>query len=153
MKKLALVIISTLIIVACSVDASEQTHYTEETTKLTIDDKTINLKVASTPENRAMGLMNVLEMPDNEGMLFVFETEEPRSFWMKNTEMPLDIIYLDKNKTITNIHYNTPTCKEKDPTQQKCPLYLSSRPAQYAIELNAGQAELHNLQPNQELDF
>jgi uncharacterized membrane protein (UPF0127 family) len=93
------------------------------------------------------------ELPANHGMLFIFDTEEHRSFWMKNTLIPLDIIFLDKNQLIGNIIYNATPCKEIDPTQTNCPTYQSTYKAQYVIELNAGKATELNLEPNQKLNL
>lgn len=68
------------------------------------------------------------------GMLFVFNDTEPRSFWMKNTKIPLDLISLDENFTVTGVRSNVPPCK-KDP----CPSYSLAK-AHYVLEINAGVA-------------
>ena len=94
------------------------------------------LAIADEPEERQQGLMFVDEMPDNEGMLFVFRSMEPRAFWMLNTRIPLDILYLDNELRIVAWSLNTPPCRTRN-----CPNYPSGRPAQYVLEVNAGEME------------
>jgi hypothetical protein len=70
-------------------------------------------------------------------MIFIFGLELPQTFWMKNTFIPLDIIFLDKKGVVINISQGTPKSLEMIP---------STRPAQYVIELNAGTSRQINLQ-------
>src|SRR5918994_2390910 len=93
-------------------------------------------------EEFARGLMFRNHLPWNAGMLFaytyddiaaVFGTEEPRSFWMKNTLIPLDMIFVDSSFKIIDIKENVPPCE-----QEECPSYPSKGPAQYVLEVNAG---------------
>ena len=84
----------------------------------------------------------------DQGMLFVFEEESLRSFWMKNMLIPLDIIWLDKDKRIVYIEENVPPCKE-DP----CPTYTSQIPAMFVLELKAGSVERRKLKILDRLDF
>lgn len=86
----------------------------------------INIEVAETQNQRAEGLMNRNEL--NGGMLFIFTEQQPVSFWMKNTLIPLDMIFISKNYLITDIQQAEP-CK-KDP----CPTYSST--AMYVLEVN-----------------
>jgi len=96
------------------------------------------VEIADSPDEQALGLMFRDQLPDNHGMLFVFPREAPRSFWMKNTRIPLDIMYFDRNLTLVSASENTPPCRVR-----LCPSYPSERPAQYVLELNAGKvAEL-----------
>ena len=74
-------------------------------------------------------------MPRDEGMIFIFPNEAPRSFWMKNTRIPLDIMYFDKDLKLVSISADTPPCRVS-----RCPSYPSSKPAMYVLELNAGMA-------------
>ena len=97
--------------------------------------KTFNVEIADTREKQALGLMFRDSMPADEGMIFVFPFEARRSFWMKNTRIPLDIMYFDKDLKMVSISANTPPCKVS-----RCPSYPSSKPAMYVLELNAGTA-------------
>ena len=74
-------------------------------------------------------------MPDDHGMLFIFPSETRRSFWMKNTRIPLDIFYFDSNLALVSVAENTPPCRT-----EKCPNYPSDGPVKYVLELNAGKA-------------
>jgi len=97
--------------------------------------KTFRVGIADSSEEQALGLMFRDSMPADEGMIFIFPNEAPRSFWMKNTRIPLDIMYFDKDLKLVSISADTPPCKVS-----RCPSYPSIAPAQYVLELNAGTA-------------
>ena len=97
--------------------------------------KTFRVEIAETREKQALGLMFRDSMPRNKGMIFIFPNEAPRSFWMKNTRIPLDIMYFDKGLKLVSISADTPPCRVS-----RCPSYPSSKPAMYVLELNAGMA-------------
>ena len=99
----------------------------------------LNLEVARSEAATREGLMFRTQMDENNGMIFIFESEGPRTFWMKNTKLSLDIIYLDSEYEIVRIYNNT----KSDQIEER---YPSIGPAQYAIEVNAGWAENNNLQ-------
>ncbi|MFW5737613.1 MAG: DUF192 domain-containing protein [Spirochaetota bacterium] len=92
----------------------------------------LEVEVADTPETRARGLMERTELGERQGMLFVFESSEPRSFWMKNTPLPLSIAYVDRELVIREIHRMEPLSLEPVPSRY---------PARYALELNRGAFE------------
>lgn len=94
----------------------------------------LSLEIAETPETQTQGLMWRTNMPENSGMLFVFENEQPRTFWMQNTLISLDIIYLDQNFEVVDIHMNTKT----NQTQET---YTSMRPSRFVVELNGGKSD------------
>ena len=94
-----------------------------------------SVELADTADKRNLGLMFRDSMPDDHGMLFVFPGETRRSFWMKNTRIPLDIFYFDSNLALVSVAENTPPCRVS-----KCPTYPSDGPAKYVLELNAGKA-------------
>lgn len=108
--------------------------------------KTFSVEIADTQEKQALGLMFRDSMPDDEGMIFVFPNEAPRSFWMKNTRIPLDIMYFDKDLKMVSISADTPPCRVS-----RCPSYPSSKPAMYVLELNAGKASELGVGPGDQL--
>ena len=91
----------------------------------------IDAEIADKDEERMNGLMFRENLSENKGMLFVFDNEETRTFWMKNTLIPLDMIFIGKNLEIVDIKYAVP-CKE-----EPCTLYTSEKPAKYVLEVNA----------------
>ena len=97
--------------------------------------KRFYVEIADDDASRNRGLMFRDELADNRGMFFIFRREEPRSFWMRNTRIPLDIIYLDSQLRVVSISADTPPCRTR-----QCPSYPSRGPAMYVLEVNAGQA-------------
>jgi uncharacterized membrane protein (UPF0127 family) len=110
-------------------------------TQIQINSHTYTVELAQTPMERQIGLQNRSELKADQGMFFIFEHSEIRNFWMKDTLIPLDIIYLNSDYQITQIYSNTPTCQSIDPSQTTCPHYLSSKPAHYVLELKANQTQ------------
>lgn len=95
------------------------------------------IEIADTPEKQKQGLMYRESMYDYQAMLFVNDKADNQSFWMKNTYLPLDIIFIGSDSTIVSISENTtPFSEEK---------LLSEGPAQFVMEVNAGQASVNNL--------
>lgn len=109
---------------------------------LKIKKKIIKVEVAETPEQHAYGLMNRVKLPENFGMLFVFTSEEPRFFWMKNTFVDLSIAYINKNKKIIDIQDMKAAESSLD---ENLPSYPSKGPAMYALEVNKGWFERHHI--------
>ena len=97
--------------------------------------KSFGVEIADTSEKQALGLMFRDSMPADQGMLFIFPNEAPRSFWMRNTRISLDIMYFDKDLKLVSISADTPPCRVS-----RCPSYPSIAPAQYVLELNGGTA-------------
>jgi uncharacterized membrane protein (UPF0127 family) len=108
--------------------------------------KTFSVEVADTREKQALGLMFRDSMPADAGMIFLFPNEAPRSFWMKNCRIPLDIMYFDKDLKMVSISANTPPCRA-----ERCPNYPSTGPAMYVLELNAGVAAELGVGPGDQL--
>lgn len=109
---------------------------------------TVMAEAARTPQERAYGLMFRTSLPDNHGMLFIFDREERVSFWMKDTLIPLDMIFIDADKKIIHIEKNAPPCKN-DP----CPVYPSTLPAKYVLEVNGGWGEKNGVMVGDRLKF
>lgn len=93
------------------------------------------VEVALTEPARQQGLMHRERLPAQQGMLFVFEREQPLAFWMKNTLIPLDILYFDDKLRLVSVARAVPPCKSA-----RCPSYPSAGPAIFTLELNAGEA-------------
>jgi len=106
---------------------------------------TIDIEIADDDAGRERGLMYRRQMELNHGMLFIFEDEDLRSFWMKNTYLPLDILYLSAQKKIVRIHENVATMNERS--------IPSDFPAKYAVEVNAGFCALYNIQVGDGMTF
>ncbi len=96
------------------------------------------LEIADTQAERALGLMHRENLAENAGMLFVFSAERTLNFWMKNTLIPLDILYMDAEGVIVDIQTMHPQPGVSD---SELRTYPSAAPAQYALEINAGLAE------------
>lgn len=96
--------------------------------------KKLSLDLAENPQQHAYGLMNRTEMGTDDGMIFIFQTEKTLEFWMKDTLIDLDIAYISKDKKIVDIQ----TMKATTIMQTNYPSYPSKKPAQYAVEMNAG---------------
>jgi uncharacterized protein len=106
------------------------------------------LELALTPEDQAQGLMFRESLPPNTGMLFVFETADTHHFWMKNTMIPLDMIWMDAGGKVLFVSANTPPCKA-DP----CPTYGPEAPARQVLEIAGGMAAREKIAPGAVLKF
>ena len=143
MKKLLILLCFTIAFVSCDSDQNKKVKTVEMTfTKegqLTLskisgkDIVTLNVEFAETNYERETGLMHRTSMKENEAMLFIFSSEFPRKFFMKNTYIPLDIIYLDANKKIVSFQENAIPMDETG--------LPSEIPAMYVLEVNAGLAD------------
>ena len=100
---------------------------------VTLHGKRFTTEFATTDTTRARGLMMRTSLAADQSMLFVFPDTDQRSFWMKNTLIPLDILYFDAERKLVSMQLNVPPCKA-DP----CPSYPSNAPARYVLELPAG---------------
>lgn len=106
---------------------------------------TIDIEVADDDAEREQGLMYRDTMAENAGMLFLMETEEMQTFWMKNTVLPLDILYVDSDRRIVSVHKNcTPYSLDQIP---------SAKPALYVVEVNAGYTDRHKIKAGDMISF
>jgi len=115
--------------------------------EVTLGGRRFDLKLATTPVARRVGLMQVERMAENEGMLFVFPEAEKRSFWMKNCLIDLDAIFLDARGRVVRVH----EMEAPDPGAERYERYRSGEPAQFVIELNGGMAERLGIEASQTL--
>ena len=107
------------------------------------------VEIADDDAERARGLMFRDVLAEGHGMLFIHVTEEPQSYWMKNTRIPLDILYFDDSRRLVAQQRDVPPCSLGD----ACPPYPSDAPARYVLELNAGEAARLDLQDGAMIEF
>ena len=112
------------------------------------DNFVVSVEIAADEELRAQGLMYRDHIDPGKGMLFVFPRDDVFSFWMKNTRIPLDMIWVDANKRIVGIRENVPPCKVED-----CPSYGPGVVARYVLEVGGGEAAKHGLKVGDLLQF
>jgi uncharacterized membrane protein (UPF0127 family) len=104
---------------------------------------TVTVEIAEKDKDRQRGLMYRTSMADDRGMIFWFEEKSDHAFWMHNTCIPLDMLYLDEDGLIVGIEENTPTLSD-DTFDVGC----SSK---YVLELNAGWTRAHGVKPGQKV--
>ena len=103
------------------------------------------IEIADTPYDRQTGLMYRDELTAEKGMLFIFEKSEMRSFYMKNTYIPLDLIFIDHKMNITHVHSNAKPFETKS---------ISSKfPAKYVLEITAGLSEKLNIKNGMKINY
>lgn len=106
--------------------------------------KTLTAETAANPRQRRKGLKRRKKLSQTHSMLFIYPGSEEREMWMKETYIPLDIIFLNEDKEIINIEKGQPLNKEK---------VRSSEPAKYVLEVNQGLAKSNNLRQGSKLHF
>ncbi len=142
MKKCLFLITILLSLCACK-------HYT--TVSVTLPDGfVVQALVADTPAKQEKGLMFVTDLPENKGMLFVFEQNDEQIFWMKNTLIDLDMVFLDSNKTVTSVANEVPHSYTYTPDDE---IAYAVGQGQYVLELPAKTAAKHKVVPGAQLTF
>lgn len=130
MKKLFNVTLIIFLIIFTFTGCKEKLHYIE------INGAKLYIEIALTEQERATGLMFRESLPENQGMLFVFENEQILNFWMKNTSIPLSIAYIRENGLIIGIYDMKP--------YDETPI-SSMYPCKYALEVNKGWFSKNNI--------
>jgi uncharacterized membrane protein (UPF0127 family) len=105
--------------------------------------------IAATDEQRTKGLSVKDRLGENEAMLFVFDKEAEHTFWMKNMKFPIDIIWLDSDKTIVHIEHNLQPCS----FELLCPTYKPNVESLYVLETVGGFAEKHDIVKGTMVEF
>ena len=111
--------------------------------------KRFTVEIADDDAERSRGLMFRDELDANSGMIFIHDEEVPQAYWMKNTKIPLDILYFDRSRKLVSASERVPACSLGD----QCPPFPSNGPALYVLELNAGLVESMGVKPGDELVF
>ena len=106
---------------------------------------TFQVEVADTPGKRELGLMYRRDLPNDHGMIFLFPAETEQAFWMKNTPIPLDMIFISSKRRIVGI------------VQRAAPFTLDARSvpgaSQYVLEINGGLSERYGFKPGDRVEF
>lgn len=116
----------------------------DETVSLPVGDHVFHVEIADTPESRQQGLMFREDLGSDEGMLFVFPDSQVRSFWMKDTPLPLSIAYISAEGRILEIRHMEPYSQQP---------VRSRYPARYALAVNRGRFSEVGITPGDEIDL
>ncbi len=116
--------------------------------KICINSECFNVEIAKTFLEKANGLMNRTHLGNDAGMLFIFSSEAKHSFWMKNTLIPLDIIWISKDKKIVHIEHNVQPCESFF-----CPSYTPKEKALYVLEINGNLSQEYNFKEGDDVVF
>ena len=108
--------------------------------------------LATTPEQRSQGLSDRPSLNANAGMLFVYDTDGPRTFWMPRMHFSLDMVWIRADCTVAGVTANVPHPDPATPTSD-LPTYPSNEPARFVLEINAGQAAIHDIIPDGPVKF
>ncbi len=122
--------------------------YPKNQSQVCFKDNCFTVELAITAQEQARGLMFREKLDSNKGMLFIFEDEGEHSFWLKNTLIPLDIIWINKDKEAVFISKNTQPCKF-----DYCPIINPDKKAQYVLELNGGMTDRIGLKVGDKIIF
>ena len=148
MKKVAITIICILMLFVYQITKSNgESLKTSNSDFVFIKNQKIFLNVADSPEKLMKGLMYIDNISENQGMVFLFKKPDYKKFWMKNMKIPLDILFIYKDK-IVKIDKEVPIC-EKD----KCPLYESKYKIDSVLELKAGFCDKYNIKTGDEIKY
>jgi uncharacterized membrane protein (UPF0127 family) len=119
----------------------EEIYYVKVISKEnSIEKATFDVSIADTPDERMLGLMFVKSMPENKGMYFIFDEVNDSGFWMKNCEIPLDIIYIGSANEIVDISENAQPCRTAN-----CEVFKPSTKYQYVLEIKGGLSQKLNI--------
>lgn len=149
-----IVLITVVLGIACNqsqdpkttVDQTAQEENQQNTVpEIKIDGIPLQVEIVQDAESRQLGLMYREKLEENHGMLFVFESTQILSFWMRNTFIPLDIAFIDAAGVIVDIQRMEPLDESKQ--------YISAAPALYALEVNAGWFEKNGVNRGSNVQF
>lgn len=131
--------------IGCSLMSSPTASVNDDlpTVELKLGEATVTAEVADSKEERARGLMERQALQTDHGMLFVYSDEAPRSFWMKNTPLPLSIAFIDANGRIVRVADMKPHDTTTVPSQ---------RPAMYALEMSRGWFATHGIRAGHKVE-
>jgi uncharacterized membrane protein (UPF0127 family) len=123
---------------------------TFKTGKIKIKDQILKIELAESAGQHSQGLMFRKKLEDGNGMLFIFSDSQVRSFWMKNTFIPLSIAYFSEKKVLIDLQ---DMAASKSEMQNEYPSYVSAGPAKYALEVPIGWFKKHKIKSGDSFEF
>lgn len=114
-----------------------------KSTTVTVNNQKFNVSVARTDKEKQIGLSEKKSLGQSEGMLFIFDKPDFYSFWMKNMQFPIDIIYINGSKVVTVLPNQQKPVSENDTP----PILKPDQPADKVLEINAGLSDKYNIKP------
>jgi len=147
MKKKIVLPTLIIILIIISIFIYQNNKNVEETSQVCINEKCFNVELAETDAERANGLSNRNFLDENNGMLFIFQEYGIYNFWMKETLIPLDIIWINENK-IVYIERNAQPCLEAF-----CPIFNPNQTANYVLEINGNLSGKYNFNIDDNVHF
>lgn len=124
-------------------------HY--DTISITLPDGfEVKALVADTPAKQERGLMFVTDLPENRGMIFVFDEDQEQAFWMKNTLIDLDMVFIASDKTVTDVAHEVPHSYTYTPDNE---VAYAIGYGKYVLELAAKTAQKHHVSPGEKIQF
>ena len=115
-----------------------------------INNQTFNVEVVDTQEKAQLGLSGRKSLPQNQGMLFVFDEKSYHTFWMKDMKFPIDIIFIEGDKVVSIAE----NARVPEPDEEEnLPLYKSGGPINMVLEINAGLSEKHDIKQGDKVEI
>ena len=118
-----------------------------------LDSKMIDVQIAETDAQRVRGLMFQNELPDDQGMIFVFSQEQVVPIWMLNMQFPLDVIWFDANGNVIHIEKNVPPCKSALEIAKCTVQNADGKKAKYVLEVTAGFTDKFQITENSKMQI
>ena len=118
-----------------------------------IDNKILDVQIAETDAQKTRGLMFQNELPDDQGMIFVFSQEQVVPIWMLNMQFPLDIIWFDTNGNVIHVEKNVPPCKSALETATCTVQNADGKKAKYVLEVTAGFTDKFQITENSKMQI
>lgn len=115
--------------------------------KVCVGNQCFEVEVADSQEERGRGLMYRDSLANDKGMFFVFKNSERHDFWMKNTEIPLDIIWINSDMEIVHMEHNVQPCETEN-----CQTYSPDESSMYVLEINSGLSEEYGIEEGDKVE-
>ena len=147
MKRVSSVVLLLILVGCVSQSVSQQASQSSTVVVHSDFDVSYVVEVADTPKERETGLMSRGGLVPGHGMLFVYPQDQALSFWMKNTVFPIDILFINSTGSIVDAQYMLPC--QRDP----CQVYVSDKPAKWALEINGGETQKHRIFVGQKVEI